>query len=265
MGNMGTRCTIAGRVVLEGRGLFTGLPGRVGIAAGSGGIGFSRPGGARVPGTIARVERSPAGARHTTISLAGADRFGTILDGSAEPIVRAILDAGLRPLDLPAPGPLVLGEPARVESGGASIEARPRRGPGWSVEYALDYGPGSGLPSQLFRWEGDAGSYAREIAPARTFSPRAEAERARAAGLFSHLCPRDMLVIDADGRAMDNELRFADEPARHKVLDLIGDLALLGRAIQADVLARRSGHALTHDLVRALDGAPGCNAGGGER
>jgi len=59
-------------------------------------------------------------------------------------------------------------------------------------------------------------------------------------------------VVGDDGTPMENEWRFSDEPARHKLLDLIGDLALLGRPIQADIVASRSGHALTHAFVKQL-------------
>jgi UDP-3-O-acyl-N-acetylglucosamine deacetylase len=72
-----------------------------------------------------------------------------------------------------------------------------------------------------------------------------------AMGLFEHLTPRDMLVFGADG-PIDNELRFEDEPARHKLLDLIGDLSLAGRPVLGRVVAERSGHALTHEAVRRL-------------
>lgn len=73
----------------------------------------------------------------------------------------------------------------------------------------------------------------------------------RAMGLFKHVTPREMLVIGPDG-PIENELRFADEPARHKLLDLIGDLVLCGGPLQADVVATRAGHALNHRMARAI-------------
>jgi UDP-3-O-acyl-N-acetylglucosamine deacetylase len=75
----------------------------------------------------------------------------------------------------------------------------------------------------------------------------------RSAGLFAHLSARDMLVIGPGG-PIDNTLRFPNEPARHKLLDLIGDLALVGRPVLADITASRSGHALNAAMARALRG-----------
>ncbi|MCL4741509.1 MAG: UDP-3-O-[3-hydroxymyristoyl] N-acetylglucosamine deacetylase [Phycisphaerales bacterium] len=171
-----------------------------------------------------------------------------ILDGSAAPFVRAILDAGLRDAG-PPPAPITLRAPVVVEAGGAAIVAEPADA--FSASYSLDYGPGAPIPPQRAAWSGDPAAYTEQIAPARTFCLRAEAEAMRAVGLFAHLTPRDMLVIDASG-PIDNTLRFPDEPARHKLLDLIGDLALLGRPLLARVRAERSGHALTHRLTAAI-------------
>jgi len=71
------------------------------------------------------------------------------------------------------------------------------------------------------------------------------------AGLFRHLTVRDMLVVGPDG-PIENTYRFPDEPARHKLLDLIGDLALVGHPIGGSVVATRSGHALNHEMARLL-------------
>ncbi|MCW5775090.1 MAG: UDP-3-O-[3-hydroxymyristoyl] N-acetylglucosamine deacetylase [Phycisphaeraceae bacterium] len=171
-----------------------------------------------------------------------------ILDGSAAPFVDAILTAGLREIASPL-APIRLRAPVVVEAGGATIVAEPAAA--FSASYSLDYGPGAPIPPQRAEWSGDPDSYRAEIAPARTFCLRAEAEAMRAAGLFAHLTPREMLVLDASG-PIDNALRFPEEPARHKLLDLIGDLALLGRPLLARVEAERSGHALTHRLTAAI-------------
>ena len=171
-----------------------------------------------------------------------------ILDGSSAPFVRAILDAGLRDAAPPLSA-IRLRAPVVVEVGGATISAEPAET--FTASYSLDYGPGAPIRPQHAAWSGDPAAYASEIAPARTFCLRAEAEAMRAAGLFAHLTPRDLLVLDASG-PIDNTLRFPDEPARHKLLDLIGDLALLGRPLLARVRAERSGHALTHRLTAAI-------------
>ena len=79
----------------------------------------------------------------------------------------------------------------------------------------------------------------------------AEAERLRAAGYAQHVTPRDLLVFGATG-PIDNPLRWPDECVRHKVLDLVGDLALAGRPIHAHVRACRSGHRLNASLAARL-------------
>ncbi|MDX2130731.1 MAG: UDP-3-O-acyl-N-acetylglucosamine deacetylase [Planctomycetota bacterium] len=177
-----------------------------------------------------------------------------ILDGSALPFVEALRPHLVRPAHDPGasaePTPLSLRAPVEVRAGDASIRAEPA--PEIDYTYALDYGPASPLPPQQARWTGDPDDYAANIAPARTFSLRAEAHAARAAGLFAHLSPRDMLVVGDDGAPIDNAWRMPHEPARHKLLDLIGDLALLGAPLHARVVAHRSGHALTHEFCRAV-------------
>ena len=173
-----------------------------------------------------------------------------ILDGSALPFAMAILDAGIAELDKPIE-PIRLPEPITVSRQGASITARPRDLPGCDFVYELDYGPRSPLVAQRAVWESDSATYCDQIAPARTFCLQSEAESMQKLGLFEHLSPRDMLVIGPDG-PLENTLLFDNEPARHKLLDLIGDLALVRRPIQACITATGSGHALNHALARAL-------------
>jgi UDP-3-O-acyl-N-acetylglucosamine deacetylase len=185
------------------------------------------------------------------ITLSGSEI--PILDGSTLPFVEAI-HAQLAPL--PAshePAPLVLRTTITVEHQGASITAGPPpRDGALSYTYELDYGPGAALRPHAATWNGDTDTFVREIAPARTFSLEREARAAHAAGLFTHLSPREMLVVADSGQPIDNAWRIEHEPARHKLLDLIGDLALLGRPLHATVVARKSGHALTHELVRRI-------------
>jgi UDP-3-O-acyl-N-acetylglucosamine deacetylase len=142
-----------------------------------------------------------------------------------------------------------------VERSGASIVARPRAGGGCLYRYELDYGAGAPIVAQAAEWdsgEGDsAETYAREVAPARTFCLESEARAMQAAGLFKGLSPRDLLVIGERG-PIENQYRFENEPARHKLLDLIGDLALAGRPLVGEVVATRAGHALNHEMAVAL-------------
>jgi UDP-3-O-acyl-N-acetylglucosamine deacetylase len=174
-----------------------------------------------------------------------------ILDGSAKGFVDL-----LRPVLRPAPltiKPLVLERPVEVRDGVASILATPSSNPAeFSYTYNLDYGEASPLKPQGASWRGSTSEFAALIAPARTFSLAAEARAAQQMGLFKHLTPRDMLVIGDSGEPIDNTWRMDNEPARHKLLDLIGDLALLQRPLIANVIATRSGHRLTHEFCRAV-------------
>src|SRR5690606_28612812 len=112
-------------------------------------------------------------------------------------------------------------------------------------------GERSPLPRQLHAFRLGGGDYMKEIAPARTFSLLPEAKALWDRGLCRHLSPRDVLVIGDDG-PIENEFRFENEPVRHKLLDLVGDLYLLGRPIQGRIVAYRSGHELNHRLVARL-------------
>lgn len=283
--------TVARDTTLRGTGLFTGAPAGVTIrpAPRGRGLRFRRadlPGSPEIPATVEHAVADPrrlglplplplrctilaapgAGnpfvvtTEHILSALAGlgvtdalVDVAGPELpafDGSAEPFARAIDAAGLVDLG-EGPPPLVVRTEVRVgDDKEGTVVARPRAAPGVSWRYELDYGPGAPIPAQAAHWSAGA-DYLATVAPARTFCLAREAQAMRAAGLFRHLAPRDMLVIGPAG-PVDNTYRFPDEPARHKLLDLIGDLALVGRPIQADVIARRSGHALNHALARAL-------------
>jgi len=180
-----------------------------------------------------------------------------ILDGSSRGFVDMLLGAGLQDLE-DSIEPIVVRDRRETSRGAASIVAEPLDDPDAPTvyEYRLDYGPEQhAIAPQSARWEQYAPDSQRvfidQIAPARTFSLAHEAELLRGAGLFTHLTPRDMLVLGPEG-PLDNELRFENEPARHKLLDLVGDLALVGRPIRARITATRSGHALNHALAAML-------------
>lgn len=204
-------------------------------------------------------------------------------DGSADPFVEALLGAGLTAAgdkgSAPTPTPAIIREPIRVRDGGSLIEALPLdepvlqaalagTGPAAFFTYHLDYTefPIAALaaaacrriPAQtasialpLLADDRSRTEYARRVAPARTFCLVEEAQAMRQAGLFTHLSPRDMLVIGDDG-PIANAYRLDCEPARHKLLDLIGDLALCGRPIVGRIIATRSGHAQNHEMARQL-------------
>jgi len=171
------------------------------------------------------------------------------LDGSALPFVEAIDAAGVEDLGAPAE-PLVVEGVVRVGDGDSWVEAGPPRHAGLSVEYELDYGAGP-IGRQVLSLKVTPEAYRVDLAAARTFISAAEAERLRAAGLGLASTHRDLLVFGADG-PIGNELRWPDECVRHKVLDLVGDLALVGRPLHAHVRARRSGHRLNGELAARL-------------
>jgi len=183
-----------------------------------------------------------------------------ILDGSAGPFVEAILAAGvvdLGPVGMPAVSilePISLIDPAS----GTGIIAGPSARPGLELVYELEYPPGSPIPPQSASMHlpagGPSAEYAAWVAPARTFSTLQEAQMARQMGLFAHLSPKDMLVIGPEG-PVENAYRLENEPARHKLLDLLGDLSLCGllaRGLNGKVTARRTGHAQNHEMARRL-------------
>jgi UDP-3-O-[3-hydroxymyristoyl] N-acetylglucosamine deacetylase/UDP-3-O-[3-hydroxymyristoyl] N-acetylglucosamine deacetylase/3-hydroxyacyl-[acyl-carrier-protein] dehydratase len=174
-----------------------------------------------------------------------------ILDGSAHEFAAYLLADGMGAIG--HIDSIVIREAVRVEDGrGGVIEAMPTSDPVPTLTYKLDYGPGAPIEPQEFSWSGNEGLYYSQVAGARTFSLRPEAEAMQNAGLFRDFGPEDLLVVGDDGRPISNAFRYHDEPARHKLLDLIGDLALLHRPIEGVVTATRSGHALTHEFSRML-------------
>jgi UDP-3-O-acyl N-acetylglucosamine deacetylase len=268
--------TIRRAVTVAGSGYWSGCPCRVEFlpAPAGTGIAFLRTAG-RVPVRIplavgnrieatARTTLSAAGVavqmvEHAASALAGLGIDCCLvrvsaeelpgLDGSAREFVAALDAAGVERLGPPLE-PLVVREPCRVAEGDAWIEALPPTHPGLSVEYELDYGPGP-IGRQTLAIRVTPETYRRELAAARTFIMEAEAERLRAAGLARGVTVRDLVVFNADG-PIDNPLRWPDECVRHKVLDLVGDLALAGRPVHAHVRACRSGHKLNAMLAARL-------------
>jgi UDP-3-O-acyl-N-acetylglucosamine deacetylase len=119
------------------------------------------------------------------------------------------------------------------------------------LSYCLDYGLTSPIGRQLHTQALTPGGFARELACCRTFILASEAEELRRQGLGTRTTASDLIVFGPRG-PVDNKLRFANEPARHKLLDLVGDLALLGVDLCGHVVAYRSGHPLNVELVRHL-------------
>ena len=269
--------TIQNAAEISGRGLFTGeeVTVRFKPAPADNGIVFVRtdaPSPVRIKAHVANVTKRARrtslrngtlaietvehfmGAQHSLgidnaeIELSGGELPGC--DGSSQYFVDAILQAGI--VDQPAEQkPLVIRETVRVCDGDAELIAVPTDTDDLNIIYDLDYGPNGPLPRQIFPIRVSSEAFLREIAPARTFLFEEEAKQFRAAGLGQHLTYNDVVVIGPDG-VVGNEFRYPDECVRHKVLDLIGDLYLAGRPLRGKILARKSGHALNHELVRKL-------------
>jgi len=145
----------------------------------------------------------------------------------------------------------VIAEPISITSGDASIYALPYADDGLNITYDLDYGGHTGIDRQILSYRLTPESFEKNLAPARAFLLEVEAKQFQARGMGTHIGPRDLLVINSDG-PIKNRYRFPNECVRHKIVDLIGDLALVGRAVKGRIVAYKSGHTLNQKLVRKL-------------
>lgn len=170
-------------------------------------------------------------------------------DGSSAPFVAALLRAGVVQQGAEAER-LVVTDTTRVTEGDSWIEARPSAKGQFSIEYQLEY-PASVIGRQIARINLTPERFRSELAPCRTFLLRSEADALMRQGLGARVTPRDLLVFDDHG-PVDNRLRFPNECARHKALDVLGDLALAGRRMVGEFVAHRSGHRLHAELTRQL-------------
>ena len=168
-------------------------------------------------------------------------------DGSALPYVDPILEAGIVEQDADRRTFRVT-EPIVVQDGDAMIAALPHDSDVFSVLFDLDYGDFSNrIKRQTQSFVHNNGNYREEICSARTFSLVEEAKALWDRGMCRHLSPADVLVIGDDG-PIDNQYRFDNEPVRHKIVDLLGDLYLVGCEVVARIVAYKSGHALNHKM-----------------
>ena len=269
--------TLAGKVSVEGFGYWSGRDVRVEFqpAPPDTGVVFVRgdlPTPARIP---ARVENRVESPRRTTLRAGGGsvEMVEHILaalaglhvdncevwvdapempgcDGSSLPFVEAIdsvgvvAQAAMRPV-------LVVHEVSRLGNEESWIEARPATSPGMSAKYRLDYGRDNAIGRQTLALGVTPDVFRRELAPSRTFMLKAEADWLRSQGLGRRATTKDLLIFDDQG-PVENELRYADECVRHKLLDLVGDLALAGCDLVGHFVAHKSGHRLNAELVRVL-------------
>ncbi len=169
-----------------------------------------------------------------------------ILDGSALPYVEAFERVGLKQQRRRREYLRVL-KPVEVRDGSKFIGVYP--GEGYEICYKVDFPAPIGAGS--FEGDLEAGDYGRLIAPARTFGFKEDEAMLRNMGLIRGVSDACAIIVSARG-VENGPLRFRDEFVRHKVLDLIGDLALAGRRIMGRVIAERAGHAMHIALVQRL-------------
>lgn len=169
-----------------------------------------------------------------------------ILDGSALPYVEAFLRVGIRTQRRRRETVRVL-RAVEVREGEKFIGVYP--GSGYSIQYAIQFPAPIGQQSTFVDLAAE--TYGTAIAPARTFGYKADEQRLRDMGLIRGAGPENAIILGKRGPE-NGPLRFDDEYVRHKVLDLIGDLALVGRRIEGHVVAERAGHAMHTALVSRL-------------
>lgn len=258
----GRQQTIANPFILEGIGLHTGQPSRLRFspAPENSGIQFVRE-GKSFPATIEQINNTERGTtlsgiavvEHLLSAVSGLGIDNLLveiegpetpnLDGSSLPFVEALEKSGLAVQR--EPRKYIDAEPLKIIDGESSLEVLPHRG--LKIDFMVDF-PGAGV--QRFVFDAEKQDYKKEIAPARTFGYLEEYESLKQRGLAFGASFDNALVLDKNGYV--NRPRFPDEIVRHKILDLIGDLALAGRPLRAQITAVKSGHAMNIELVRRL-------------
>ncbi|ABF39090.1 UDP-3-O-[3-hydroxymyristoyl] N-acetylglucosamine deacetylase [Candidatus Koribacter versatilis Ellin345] len=170
-----------------------------------------------------------------------------ILDGSAQPFVDMIVNAGLRKQRRKRSYIRIV-KPIELREGDKFIAVYPYDG--YSVSYAINF-PHPSIGRERFEVELSNGNFLREIAPARTFGFLRDRDAMLNMGLIRGASEENAIVLTDDG-IKNGPLRYPDEFVRHKVLDLIGDLALLGRRLLGRIVADRAGHAMHTALVTRI-------------
>ena len=170
-----------------------------------------------------------------------------ILDGSAKPFVEMIQKAGIRKQRRPRKY-LKIGRELELREGNKFIAVYPANS--YSVSYSINF-PHPLIGKETFEVELTNGSYLRQIAGARTFGSREDEQAMRNMGLIRGASRENCIVLTRDG-VENGPLRFQDEFVRHKILDLVGDLALLGKQVLGRVVADRAGHAMHTALVSRI-------------
>ncbi|MDD5006195.1 MAG: UDP-3-O-acyl-N-acetylglucosamine deacetylase [Candidatus Omnitrophica bacterium] len=170
------------------------------------------------------------------------------LDGSSADFSKLLKQAGIEELAAKR-RVLVLKEPVWAEEGESYLCALPS--PKFRISYTLHHYNSAFLKTQYLNIDLDRDVFEKEIASSRTFVIESEANKLLGQG-FGRGANYDNTLVVSDKGVVKNKLRFEDEFLRHKILDLIGDLYLLGRPVSAHFVAVRSGHFLNHQVVKKI-------------
>ena len=268
---MGNQRTIRRQVSVEGIGLHSGDPVKLTLspAAADTGILFRAADGTLVPADIDHVVDGRGattlgafGVRVRTIEhlMAAAAALGIdnlvadlsaeevpALDGSSKPFVDLLYSAGAVTLPVPR-RPLAVREPLRVGDDNRWLEITPSNT--FRITYTLD-NPHPVVGFQIASLEVSETTFVEELAPARTYGFLKDVAVMRKNGL-ARGGSLDNAVVVGKRSVLNDSLRYQDEFVRHKMLDLVGDLWLLGRPLLGHVTAHNGGHALNHELAAAV-------------
>ncbi len=178
-----------------------------------------------------------------------------IMDGSSDPFVSLVRRAGIHELR-PARRFLLVRQPVTISDGDKLVRLSPARGK-FSIHYTIDFKHPL-ISDQSFKIEMTERSFQKDIARARTFGFKRDVEWLHKAGLARGGSLANAVVVD-DFNILNSEgLRFPDEFVRHKILDAVGDLSLIGMPVIGHLTAVKSGHALNHQLVRKVIESDAC-------
>ena len=199
-------------------------------------------------GTVEHLLAAAAGARVDNMIVELDHDEVPNIDGSAIGFYQVMRKAGT--VEQPAERQIVfVNDPVSVQDGDIAMFALPLES-GMAISYTLDYDSPL-IETQSYAFNFSEEGFAKEIAPARTFCLSTEVDELRKRGLGRGATYQNTLVVSEKG-VIDNKLRFPDEFVRHKVLDVMGDLSLVGADLHARVVAVKSGHSLNVKLARTL-------------
>ncbi len=276
---IGSQTTLARECAVRGVGLHTGAETRMTFKPAPEGTGIvfrriDKDPPLEIPAHVAYVPKSMDVPRNTTLERDGvrihtvehvlaavaglgidnlyieldSDEPGEPSDGSCRPFVETLREAGLHAQTQPR-HPLELQESVTLREGDIELTAVPHDG--LRISFTIHYdNPVIGTQQASFDVEPE--TFAEEIAPARTFALMEDVVQLRDLGFIRGGTLDNAVVVDGERIVNDEPLRFADEFVRHKILDLVGDLTLLGRPLRAHVIAVRSGHRTNAEFVRRL-------------